>query len=481
MKSSALTGDIAVVWLALVLFVVLAIAFLLPIQPNDYWWYVRLGGDIAATHTIPAADTYSHTRAGEPVVYHSWLAALALWGTRQLGGDGLTVLLRGGLLALFYGLLWHICRRAGAGPRLSTALTLLAALAGSNNWAMRPQLFSYPLFALALLGLLRWQEGHLRWGGLLPPVVLLWVNLHGAFVLAFLLAGAMLVGRKENRRGMAAVLAAMVVAALANPRGAAVWGYVYRLLTVPAVQQLASEWQPPTLATWQGALFFGWLLAMPLLAASSPRRLNRTEWLWFLGFGWMALSSLRHVVWFVTLLALFSARLLSPLLKTAPERAVASSRRPTLNGSLALLLVTLPLALLPGFRNRWWRDAPPVLSPDTPVTAAEWLAAHPELPGPLWNDLAFSSYLIYALPERPVWIDTRFELYPLEQWRRYRRIAGAAPDWSLLLEEEGISLVMLNPAVEENLRAALGESPGWRMVYQDETAVIFVRATAERS
>ncbi|RME51142.1 MAG: hypothetical protein D6796_01580, partial [Caldilineae bacterium] len=164
-----------------------------------------------------------------------------------------------------------------------------------------------------------------------------------------------------------------------------------------------------------------------------------------------------------------------------PARVPFPVRRPALNGALALLLLALPLALLPGFRQRWWRDAPPVLSPDTPVAAAEWLAAHPELPGPMWNDLAFSSYLIYALPERPVWIDTRFELYPLAQWHRYRRIAEAAPDWSFLLEEEGISLVMLNPAVEENLRLALENAPGWQKVYQDGTAVIFIRATAERS
>ncbi|RME40339.1 MAG: hypothetical protein D6796_17320, partial [Caldilineae bacterium] len=280
MKPTSLPGNIAVVWLAFVLFGVLAIAFLLPIQPNDYWWYVRLGGDIAATHTIPTTDAYSHTRAGEPIIYHSWLSALALWGARRLGGDGLTILLRGGLLALFYGLLWHLCRRAGAGPRLSTALTVLAALAGSNNWAMRPQLFSYPLFALTLLGLHHWQAGRRRWRWLLPPLVLLWANLHGAFVLAFLLAGAMWVGEKNNRREMAAVLAAMALAVLVNPRGAAVWGYVYRLLTDPASQQLGAEWKPPTIATWQGALFFGWLLAMPLLAARSPRRLSRTEWLW---------------------------------------------------------------------------------------------------------------------------------------------------------------------------------------------------------
>ena len=63
-------------WISLVLFVVLSIAFLLPILPNDYWWHVRIGQDTIRTGSIPTVDALSYTQAGRPVVYHSWLSAV---------------------------------------------------------------------------------------------------------------------------------------------------------------------------------------------------------------------------------------------------------------------------------------------------------------------------------------------------------------------------------------------------------------------
>ncbi|MFQ5576393.1 MAG: hypothetical protein ACE5G8_05320, partial [Anaerolineae bacterium] len=163
MNPFSFARNTAVLWLGLVLFVVLALSFLLPIQPNDYWWYVRLGQQITAARAVPAVDTFSYTRLGQPVVYHSWLSAVMFWAAHRLGGSALTVLLRGSLLALFYALVWHACRLAGAGPRLAALLTFWAALTSSNNWAMRPQLFSYPLFALVLVSLGRWRRGETGW------------------------------------------------------------------------------------------------------------------------------------------------------------------------------------------------------------------------------------------------------------------------------------------------------------------------------
>ncbi|HXW00472.1 MAG TPA: hypothetical protein VEC93_18790, partial [Anaerolineae bacterium] len=218
-------------WLSLTLFVILSIAFLLPIQPNDYWWYVRLGQEISQNKVIPTVDSFSYTQAGQPIVYHSWLSALLFWVLHAGGGVPLTVLVRGILLVSFYIFIWQTVRLAGSGPRLASALTLLAALTGSHNWAMRPQLFALPLFSLALLILWRWQQGQGRHIWLLPVITVLWVNLHGSFVLIFLLAGSAFVGKDVDRRTLLKVILAMVLASFLNPRGLGSWGYVLTLLT----------------------------------------------------------------------------------------------------------------------------------------------------------------------------------------------------------------------------------------------------------
>lgn len=464
---------ISLPWLSLTLFVILSIAFLLPIQPNDYWWYVRLGQEISQNKVIPTVDSFSYTQAGQPIVYHSWLSALLFWVLHVRGGTLLTVLVRGILLVSFYIFIWQTVRLAGSGPRLVSALTLLAALAGSHNWAMRPQLFALPLFGLALLILWRWQQGEGRHIWLLPLITVLWVNLHGSYVLIFLLAGPAFVGGGGDRRTLLKVMLAMVLASFLNPRGLGSWSYVLTLLTDPPSQYLGAEWHPPTNQSWQGALFFAWFLLLVPLASFSPSRPTRTQWLWLLGFGWMALSGLRYVIWFLAILAPVSAYLLAPLVGGHTDRSHRSY--PAVDIMFATVFLLLPLALLPGIRERWWAKAPPVLSPNTPVEAVRWLKTQPDLPGPLWSDLAFSSYLIYVLPERPVWIDTRFELFPLEHWQRYIMISEAGPGWQDLLAEDGVHLLMIDPQMQPRLLQALRSSPEWLERYQDETTIIFTR------
>ena len=110
------------------------------------------------------------------------------------------------------------------------------------------------------------------------------------------------------------------------------------------------------------------------------------------------------------------------------------------------------------------------------MSATNWLAEHPEMPESLWADLAYSSYLVYALPERPVWIDTRFEVYPPEHWEQYKAISAAAWNWETLLKDEGINLLMLSKKEQADLIIAISFSEAWNEVYSDERSVIFSRS-----
>lgn len=459
------------VWLGLTLLIALTIAFLLPVTPQDYWWYLRIGRDTLAAGAIPTTDALTWSRAGTPVVYHSWGAAVLFWLVYRAGGLPLTVLLRGILLALTYGLTFAAARRLGAARRGAALTTLLAVLVSSNNWSLRPQLLAYPLFALALLLVIRWQAGERNavWG--LPPIALLWVNLHGSFVLLFLLGGAALLFGRGDRRRLTVALAAAFLATFVNPRGLGAWTYVYASLVSTSSQQFSVEWHPPLNQGWQMNLFFAWLLAFPLLVARTPRKINGFEWACFLGFGLLALSGLRYIIWFVLLLAALTAAAAGDW-----ERRLNLPHldRPAFNRTLFALCLLLPLAFLPGLRQTWWPESPPVVE-NTPVEAADWLRRQPDLPGPLWSEIGFSSYLEFALPERPVWIDTRFEVFPPEQWEDYRAIAKAAWDWQTRLDASGANLLMVSTMYQPDLLAALTASPAWCEIYRDPTAVIYQR------
>jgi hypothetical protein len=511
MKKNNLSGT-HLLWLAFVLMIALAIAFLLPVTPQDYWWYLRIGRDTLAAGSVPTVDELSFSQAGAPMVYHSWGAAVLFWLVYQLGGLSLSVLLRGILLAVAYGLVWLTARRLGAGRIGAALVLLLAVLASSNNWSMRPQLFAYPLFALSLGLLYEWhnsdKEGTTKdtkahkgsargksprdssrnfvskfflpqpfvvyW---LPLISLVWVNLHGSFIMLILLTGAALVFGHGDRRSLALAFGGVLLATLVNPRGPGAWTYVYHSLTV-AANRYSVEWKPPVNDGWQMNLFFLWLLAFPLLAAFSPRKLDRLEWTWFLGFGFLALWGERYVIWFVFLLTVLTAGMLADwerrLIKDAPPPRAATRLLPAVNSILALLLILLPFPLLPGLRATWWPAAPPATE-NTPIAATEWLAAHPDLPGPLWAEIGFASYLEFALPARPPWMDTRFELFPVEQWESYKAVSEARYDWTTLLDETGANLLMVSVQYQPDLLEALASAPAWCELYRDPVAVMYRR------
>jgi hypothetical protein len=459
-------------WLGLVLSITLAIAFLLPVTPQDYWWYLRLGRDTLAAGAVPQIDTFSTTRAGSPVVYFSWGAAVLFWLIHQIGGLTLTVLVRGLLVSLAGFLTWYTARHLGAGRIGAALMLLLAVLASSSNWSVRPQLFAYPLFTLAVFILYRWNEGAKKVVYWLPLIGLVWVNLHGSFVMLILLSGAALVFGRGARRPLALAAAGVLLATLLNPHGSGSWTYVFNSLTAASSQQFSVEWRPPLNLGWQMHIFFLWLLAFPLLAAFSPRKPDRLEWAWFLGFGFLALWGERYGIWFVFLLAVFTARMLADFEKKLLGDPKPGS--PRLNLVLSLAFILLPLALLPGLRSAWWSQAP-AETENTPVAATQWLASHPGLPGPLWSEIGFSSYLEFALPERPVWIDTRFEVFPVEQWQQYRDISNAAWNWSSQLSRTGANLVMISVAEQPGLIQALSGQALWCEIYRDDVAVIYQR------
>jgi hypothetical protein len=474
--TSTSTRSYDLLWLGLALLVLLPIALLLSITPHDYWFYVRIGKDILESGAVPRVDTFSYTYAGRPIFYQPWLSSVIFWLAHSTGGATLTYFLRYLCIGTAYALIWFLMRYLGTGTRLATLLLILLGLSSSMNWSTRPQMFAYPLFALTLWVLWHWQNGQPKIMWILPLIILLWANLHGSFVLAFVLMGSALIFGAGDRKKLAIWFTVSLFATLVNPRGVFVWEFVPGMLTSASDQQFATEWRPPTNAGWQMNIFYAWLLLFIPLVAFSPRRLSLLEWIWFLGFGWLALSGLRYVIWFMFIMAVLTGPLLSELWKSFRPEAAPRGTNPTLNYLLAGLILLLPLMLLPGIRESWWAEAPaPYSEATTPVAAAKWLADHPDIQGPLFAEFTFGSYLTYALPSRLLWIDNRFNAYPPEHWEKYQTISAARHNWDTLLEVDKVNLLFLSLHTQKNLVQAVEDSQAWCEQYRDETAVIFSR------
>lgn len=471
MKNTNRSYDL--LWLAIALFPLIALSYMLATPAQDFWWYMRLGRDILTLGEIPAVDMMGYSRAGLPIFYPAWLSAVVFYLLHEAGGISLVYVLRGLLIGLSYGIVWYMVRN-NSGPRLATILVILVGISTSNNWVIRPQLFAYPLFLFCVYALYQWHSGNQRHLYILPVSVFLWANFHGSFILPFILAGAALVFGSGDRKSLLITMVIMVLSSFVNPYGAEMWQHMVFMLQTPSDYLYSAEWHAPTNEGWQLNIFFGWVLLFVPLVAFSKRKLSLLEWVWFLGFGWLAFSRIRHVIWFMLLLAIFSAKLTAEWSDALIDKPVKKVN-PWMNITIAACLFMLTLVFLPGLRTSWWVDSPSIYElSTTPVEAVDFLKEHEELPGPLWNNYAFGSYLEFVLPSRLTWIDTRMYSFPPEQWQEYVQVSEAK-NWQGIFDREKVNLLLLSTIAEPRLVEAVSSSDAWCLEYKDKYAVIFSR------
>jgi len=461
--------------LSLVLAVIFIIVVLMPLEPSDYWTYLRIGEQIVRTQAIPTTEFMTYTSAGQPALFSYWLASVALLGIYKAGGLMLTSLVMGLCVVGLYALIWLCLRELKLGPVSASLLLLVAALMGSNNWSTRPQIFALPLFGLTLLILLKWLHGSNRMLWLLPIISLLWVNLHGSFILLFVLLISALIFGSGSRKHLAIGLIISLAVTLINPYGFNLWANTAGMIGNDLIKTYSSEWQPPMNQGWQLNLFFGSLLVVALVTAYSKVKVKLVWWVWFLGFGWMALSSIRYVVWFSLIEALLLAQLASHWLERSIDSRPVFPRR-SFNMTLGVLMLIFPLAFLPGIRQHWWAQAPEPLTDTTPVQAVEWIKAHPELPEHLWANWVASIYMSYALPERPVWVTNRIEDFDEQIFVDNKRLLRASYDWQEILDGYGVKVLLLDQVNEKPLITAVSSSTNWIEIYRDERELIFIKA-----
>ena len=73
---------------------------------------------------------------------------------------------------------------------------------------------------------------------------------------------------------------------------------------------------------------------------------------------------------------------------------------------------------------------------------------------------AFASYQIDGCPQLPVFIDTRFELYPMAQWKDYAAISNGRYDWQALMERYGMTYLFLSVKDQPSIVAAAQKRAG---------------------
>jgi hypothetical protein len=471
---------------------------------GDTGWHIKTGEWILQHGRVPTQDLFSYTKPGQAWFAWEWawdvLFAFIhnLWGLAGVGF--ITVALLGAIAVLLYRLVVSAC----GNDVLSFFITAFALCGSSIHWLARPHLFSW-LFFLGFLHLLP----PLRRGSrpalvALPVLMLLWVNVHGAFMIGIALLLATAVGEalealfcaEEGFKGawlrsrrLLSVAGLCLLTTFVNPYTWRLHQHVFRFLSDTKLLDNIQEYQsisfhcPP-------AVFFELMMLLAAGAAFWNLQAGRiTPALIALLWTHLALLSARNIPLFMIVVAPMAARWLQDVIERlrvtryigivfATICEICEELKPMeklpraylLSGVSFLLMAVLFAAGARGFEAQFDPDSFPIQAiPLVERSSAQRIFTYDQ-----WAD-----YLIYRLyPKKPVFMDGRSDFFGISMVTATQHILAAQFDWKIQLRRFGVDMILVRP--DAPVSEVLKMSPDWAIRFDDGKVLVFEARSLEQ-
>jgi hypothetical protein len=499
------TGAVARGLLLVATLVVVATLALSSLTVFDFWWYLASGQRILETRSVPSTDPFSYTAAGRPWINHMWGTQVVFTLLWERWGRAALIGLKTAVVVALFGVVWATMRDRGVHPLWAAGVTLLAAWTGAGFWHARPQTFTY-LFVAILAWLLRpgWEDRR-RTLALVPLLLVLWVNLHAGFVLAFALIGVAGLGTAVPRLldpgrraagGRAVALTALLglvaaAASLVNPFGLRAVLFPFEVVRSVPFMTSTIEWFPPNFHHPTFRPFELMLLLLFPALAWGRRQLGAADVAGLFLFANLGLTSVRHV----PLFAVVAAPPLAAALQEAAAgwrvdwgrlRDAARRHLPSLAPRLiapsapmvaaAVLLLTATTAYWAGMAQVPVNPLRLDLAEDRYPSRTMRFIRENRLPPRLFSVYAWGGYELWRLyPEYRVFMDGRTHVYGPDVLRDFLDVVNVSPRWQPVLDQWDVQTILALRA--SPLAETLQAHGGWRPVFTEREAIVFVRVS----
>ncbi|MBI3380349.1 tetratricopeptide repeat protein [Candidatus Gottesmanbacteria bacterium] len=473
----------------IILFVLIVIFTIHPIENYDFWFHIKYGEYIVKTHSLPFTDVFSHTAYGTPATPYEWLFQVLIYFVfHVLGKFGVQVMIV--TLTLSYLLLFRRILIKIFHLGILSRMTLVSGLylLGYNFWVERPQLVAYLLFMVTLYLVLARIYLHQSKLWLVPILFLIWTNLHASMIVGLYLLYAFgfffLVRFIKIRQISDKKLAQDFLfwgtlgffATILPPLGIKVYQLLYLFFQKrDFISKAIDEWVPLYLLSLRYYIYLV-IFAITAIALifAFIKKYKRDQLLLFLPFIPLALfvlTGVRHTPFTIPVTFL----LFVPALQT-----IQIKFNKIISWLLASTILLLSLWGMYSYHNLIIS-----LFKNYPENAIPFIRQN--LKGNMFNEYNVGGYIMYKLgPELKTFIDGRTDMFlprVLPEYIYFYHLGFTDDDIYLsifdkLVEKYHISWAILATnrfSLSWRLGRILGNDKSWHLVYFDDATKIYIK------
>jgi hypothetical protein len=453
--------------------------------------HLLVGKLIRMTREVGLTDIFSFRTTGFPSFPHEWLSQVILSGFYDLMGLGGVVFFTAAIITIIWAIIFYDALHRSNSLIISIIFTGLGVGASLIHILPRPHLFSYVFTVLWILVLEKIYKDKPQNWWLLPVLMLIWVNLHGMFVLGIVIWIIYLTGdlfenfsktwfTSTKTKSMLAGGVLSMIATFLSPSGISIWGAIATLSGDAYIKSRIPEYQS---ANFQIPETWPFILILLLTMISFARSTNKAPWrhvFLVTAFAGVALYSSRMLPFFAIIAVPITARSISEWLKQDYPNSRLWSIETNINainqssnGLIWVLAAVLAVAFLfnanipidPGNKGN-------IFSPQFfPVDAVTWLQSHPQN-GHMFNEFDWGGYMLLKLwpaQKMQIFMDGHTHIYGEKLTREYEEVITLSDGWQSIFDKYQITWAIVR---DQSPVAKALESQGWTNLYEDKTTVI---------
>lgn len=477
--------------------ILIAVADAVRFADPDLWGHISFGRAVLEQGHLILYDPYSYSAAGHLWLNHEWLSelidalvfnALGAFGLKlvKLGATAITIV----FVTLAEG-------ESGASEAAQLVVLVLSAVAIAPSMQFRPQIFTFALFAILLYILAR--DSYCRGGGLwlAIPMLALWANLHGGFIMGLAALGTyacasaacdwMQSKRIRRAAGLGAITVGAAAATLLTPYGIGTWIAVAHALQNPYTRSVVADWQPlfrSLAAASRQSLTLAMYDVLPLslmaalaIAVAISRDIDDLPMLAISAVMTVAaILAIRNepiaIIAIASPLARHSTIAARRLVKASQPKTIAPTSPSHWRSQVVPVLVALATLIGTGFFSTRITSRE-----HYPAGAVAFMRAH-DLHGNILDNFLWGEYLIWHMaPGSKVFMDGRYDtVYPQDVLRAFMLFHFDRPGADAILALWPHDYVMLPP--EDPANRVIARHPEWKLIYRDRDTLLYARADA---